>query len=71
MKKSKIVTLWYRWDAQTNSFRYNHYSEGWDADAFPVPKSDEQAKSWISARWCKEKATLDNGHIIHLTPATD
>lgn len=59
----KDVTLWYRYDQKTYSYKFNHLEWGHNNDPKPTPLPDAPAqKDWEESRWLKEleKANKDN-----------
>ena len=58
------ITLWYKWDG---GWIYNHYSEGYDLNAEPIPKSSTQIKAWAKQRWAKEKAKMVDNKVVYFS----
>ncbi|RBP49577.1 hypothetical protein [Arenicella xantha] len=65
MPESIEITLWERFDSNSKSWKYNHYSEGFFEDQDrPIPKGKVQEGSWPSGTWRKQKAVLKVKKII-------
>ncbi len=59
------ITLWERFDSNSKSWKYNHYSEGFLEELDPpIPKGKVQEGSWPSGTWRKQKAILKDNKII-------
>ena len=65
MTEAIEITLWERFDTNSKSWKYNHYSEGFSEDQEqPIPEGKVQEGSWPSGTWRKQKAILENNKII-------
>lgn len=66
-KDQREVTLWYRWDHQTEKFVFNHVTEGFDVMVHaPVPVNASQTKGWKGATW-KSQQAIKEGSVIRKT----
>ena len=57
----KKITLWYRFDNLSATFKYNHYEHGWTDDILP--------KNIVidgETRWAREIAYMDGTTVKHL-----
>lgn len=56
------ITCWYRFNKSTNSFDFNHISEGFSSFDLPSPIFSSQ-NSWKNSLWKKSYAFLNNNII--------
>jgi len=64
MKADCVITIWDRWDENRNGWGFNHISDGWTDDEKPVPRGENQEKSWPFGKWKKTKAQLIKGVVV-------
>jgi len=63
----KIITVWDKWDNRTNTYEFNHISDGYiESELAPVPKYNSQIKAWKNAKWIKTKAKLIDGVVVYM-----
>lgn len=59
------VTCWLRYDEKRGVWKHNHIEFGRAEGCVPTPQSEEQAKSWPSAKWAKTYAFInENSEIV-------
>lgn len=60
------VTLWYRHDKKSDSFKYNHLESGGHFEnSIPEGSTPKNHKNFKSYRWLKEYGFLKNGKVIY------
>lgn len=60
------VTLWYRYDKQSDSYKYNHLDfSGWNENRTPTGVNPEQSKNFKNIKWLKDFAYLENRKVLY------
>ena len=57
----KKITLWYRFDNLSGTFKYNHYEDGWDSEITPQNVVIDH-----KTRWAREIAYMDGTSVKHM-----
>jgi len=64
--------LWYRYNEERKVWEFNHYSDGWVADATrPEPPTPDHVKMWKKGKWAYAFAQLQMGRIPKVINAAD
>lgn len=57
------ITLWNRYDKESDSFQFNHLEDGHSDRDVPYAKFPEQ-KGWVNSKWTREHAYLDGENRV-------
>lgn len=60
----KPITIWERYNYKKEKFEHNHIEDHHLNIENPIPKSDEQAKSWEGAIWRRSWGFLDGSTVL-------
>lgn len=58
------VTVWKRFNDESNKYEHNHYDTGHIDQDKPTPVSPEQRKAWKKALWEKRFSVMVNNEIV-------
>lgn len=60
-----IVTIWERYNENTERWEHNHIANGYSAkDTEPTSSNTLQKKSWGTAKWRSSAATIDEHYVV-------
>lgn len=58
------ITLWYKFNNKSSTWKYNHYEKGWDRDILPYLL--QPYKEPPKERWSSECAFMDGTIVKHM-----
>lgn len=65
----KNITLWYRYDKQSDSYKYNHLDFSGHVEArIPEGSTKENNKQFKSSKWLKDFAYIENKKVLYIRP---
>lgn len=65
------VTMWYRFDTQTQQFEPNHLGDGHEATDRPAARHASHVKGWSGGKWQKVHCWLTDDvppRIVYYSP---